>query len=264
MGKVKKHHVFISLPNAMFDDNNAPKISVDIDLMVNAKSAFYARLDNEFIEPLKNIGIILNDHPSRPDKHGKAYIVTKTLQELESKINSTLKNLIEFEVIEEKTVIRYSFGYYAHFTVNNEGVIKPNGIRKGEYDWFEPNIKNNMNSDSYNLSIGVSILNKKRVVFPNGTEKTVYERHQNTLRPDTISEDSREYYINDLVNLVRIKPTGQIQEIDATYQNVKAFHQLVFGMLSLIKNIAQLNDQENLLKLIETNGNLLGDGNKIK
>jgi len=237
-------------------------IQVEITINVNADGCFTTLLSESDVNTIESFNIEMYTDGRRNSRKG--YFSNITKHGLVEEVREVLKQCMAKKLIEEKIIIRYSFQTVASFgfTVENEGKreIIPN---MGWHEDGPPDMnlhwqKGTEDTHACNRhAVGVQMYVKPFQVrtyeFLNG--KTTIEYYEmGPFGGSLVKDKDSQYYLHWLEQICSTEPPkgGKIKEIDYTEDRAKFFVEMFKAICKLAHNIANFQEPETLLKLIET------------
>lgn len=239
-------------------------LQMDFIIYVNAEGLFTTLLSKELADTLEAANIELSYSRSKRDRKG--YFESKTKEGLLLQIKKVGEEYCSREMVKEEIVLKYSIASYCSFGFTVDDKIIPNlawhkdGKIDQHRDWQQGTVYTHA---AKKRPTGVLFYVKpywKRVYsYKSGKSKTEYT----ALSPFGGSEvkDDKRYYLKYLEAICSTSPPsdGRMKEIPYTEDRAKFFVNLFKQLCKLSHMIAQFEEPERMIELIESGNNLLSN-----
>lgn len=202
------------------------------DVYCDKDGIFSTTLPKDFVNEYEATGLEMASN--RMGTSG--YIHSESLKGLAEKVENTVKELFQKEVVSDTLVIRYSFNTYCHYCINEKGDILANG--DGVEDWKNVNAWRNGTEDHssmsvkpYGFAVGVHI--QRKIVYRHltGRETSVVGKAEES----QLCEDGK-----FLKRLIRINHGRNTQEMEYTPERAKFFADLIRGICTMNERIKDM------------------------
>lgn len=205
-------------------------ICVTVYVDVNAEGLFTTTLSKEDAAMINSYGVEL--HQNRVGRLG--FFKNETMAGLMGDIRRVLRECLNYRVISQEPVIRYSFDTTCAYCLHNQtGDIVPNGRFTGDggFEWKEGTSKylsSYFEKRGFGIKIAARPLIKRIVEYGNGKQKIFYDCKEDWQKGSNME------WLNELTG--KLRPEDYRKEINGTEENARFF-------VTAIKQICRINEQ---------------------
>lgn len=226
---------------------------------VNTKGIFTTTLDVETAKIIQAANIRLSTNGRSNGRKG--YFESETKQGLIDKVRGVALEFVSRELIHKEIVLQYSIASYCSFAWTMEGEIIPNpgwtldGAVDTDSYWQNGTEQTHAaNPKPTGILFYAKPYWKKTYQYRSGKTKIEYDEF--TPFGGTQAK-SNQYYLNFLENVCSTKAPTSVKEIVYTEERAKFFVNLFKSLCKMAHTIAQFEEPEAMLALIDSGKQLM-------